>query len=86
MNWDTACRPTNDPVQPPNKICLVQAAEKNIYFGHSSKKDNHPGPLPQQGFCTSLQIGDELGVTCRQTKQRVFLPSKGPLILNIRFS
>ena len=29
---------------------------KKIYVGHSSKKDNHLGPLPQQGFCTSLQI------------------------------
>ena len=29
---------------------------KKIYFGHSSKKDNHPGPLPQQGFCNSLHI------------------------------
>ena len=29
---------------------------KKTYFGHSSKKDNHPRPLPQQGFCTSLQI------------------------------
>ena len=39
-------------------------------WGHSSKKDNHPGPFPQQGFCTSLQIWDELGVTW-QTKQIV---------------
>ena len=29
---------------------------KSTYFGHSSIKDNQPGPLPQQGFCTSLQI------------------------------
>ena len=54
MKWDTACRPTDDPfwaflspsaqepVQAPNNICLVLAAEKNIYIGHSSKKDNHP--------------------------------------------
>ena len=102
MVRDTAWRPTDDPfsallspgvqepVQPPNNIFLVLAAEKNIYFGHSSKKDSHPGPLPQQGFCTSLQIWDELNVTW-QTKQIVyyyffFLPSQGPLILNIRFS
>ena len=45
-----------DPAQPPNKICLVKAAEKKKYSGHSSKKDNHPGPFPQQGFCISLQI------------------------------
>ena len=70
MVRDTAGRPTGDPfsdflspgaqepVQPPNNICLVWAAEKkkNIYFGHSSKKDNHSCTLPQQGFCTSLQI------------------------------
>ena len=59
---DTACRPTDDPfsaflspgaqepVQRQNNICLVQVAEKKIYFGHSSKKDNHPGPFSQQGF------------------------------------
>ena len=44
---------------------------KKTYFGHSSKKDNHPRPLPQQGFCTSLQIWDELGVTWQTIKQRV---------------
>ena len=44
---------------------------KKTYFGHSSKKDNHPRPLPQQCFCTSFQIWGELGVTW-QTKQRVF--------------
>ena len=61
MKWDTACRPTNDPfwaflspgaqdpVQPPNNIYLFRQLKKN-YFGHSSKKDNHPGPLPLQGF------------------------------------
>ena len=95
MKWDTACRPTDDPfwaflspsaqepVQAPNNICLVLAAEKNIYIGHSSKKDNHPRPLPQQGFCTSLKIWDELGVTWQTMKQRGFLPSQGPLNLNI---
>ena len=68
MVRDTACRPTDDafsallspgaqgPVQPPNNIFLVEAADENIYFDHSSKKDNHPFPLPQQGFCSSLQI------------------------------
>ena len=55
---------------------------KKAYFGHSSKKDNHPRPLPQQCFCTSFQIWGELGVTW-QTKQRVFLPSQRPLNLNI---
>ena len=44
---------------------------KKIYFGHSFKKDNHPCPLPQQGFCTSLQIWNELGINW-QTKQRFF--------------
>ena len=32
--------------------------------------------LPQQGFCISLQIGDELGVTW-QTKQRGFFAISG---------
>ena len=35
------------------------------------QKDNHPSPLPQQGFFISLQIWDELGVIW-QTKQRYF--------------
>ena len=34
----------------------VRYIEVPLYFGHSSKKDNHPGLLPQQGFNTSLQI------------------------------
>ena len=34
----------------------VRYIEVPLYFGHSSKKDNHPGLLPQQGFYTSLQI------------------------------
>ena len=73
MVWDTACRPTDDPfwavlspgaqepVQPPNNICSLSAAEKKN-FRHSSKKDNHPGPLLQQGFCTSPENCDELSV------------------------
>ena len=59
MKWDTACRPTDGPfwaflspgaqgpVQPP-KFNL--GSWKKIYFGHSSKKDNHPCLLPQQDF------------------------------------
>ena len=60
--------------------------KKNIYFGHSSTKDNHPGPLLQQGFCTSSEIWHELSVTW-QIKWRLFflvLPSQRPPILNIR--
>ena len=45
--------------------------KKNIYFGHSSTKDNHPGPLLQQGFCTSSEIWHELSVTW-QIKWRLF--------------
>ena len=44
---------SQEPVQPPDNICSLSAAGKNTYFGRSSKNDNHPGPLPQQGFCTS---------------------------------
>ena len=97
MVWDTACRPTDDPfwavlspgaqepVQPPNNICSLSAAEKKK-FRHSSKKDNHPGPLLQQGFCTSPENCDELSVA-GQTVIAVFfsvLPSQGPPVLNIR--
>ena len=50
MNWDTACRPTNDPfwaflspgaqdpVQPPNNTCLVQAAEKHLFWAFIQKR------------------------------------------------
>ena len=30
--------------------------KKKNWGGRSSKKDYHPGPFPQKGFCTSLQI------------------------------
>ena len=74
MEWDTGCRPTDDPFW--TFLSLgAQAAPKQyllVYFGQSSKKDNHPGPFPQQGSCTSLQIWDELGVTW-QTMQIVVL-------------
>ena len=72
LKWDTACRPTDyllwaflspDAQEP--------GSWKKIYFGHSWRIDNHTGPFPQQGFCTSLHISDELGVTW-QTKKRVF--------------
>ena len=71
---------------PPNNICLFHAPKK-IYIGHLSEEDNHLDLLPQQGFYTSSQIWDQLGVTS-QTKQRVFfLPwvffCQGPLISNI---
>ena len=45
--------------------------KKKKYFGHSSTKDNHPGPLLQQGFCTSSEIWHELSVTW-QIKWRLF--------------
>ena len=79
MEWDTACRPTDDPfwaflspsaqepVQPPNNVCLVLGIHP---------KDNHPGPLPRKGFCTSLPAWDKLSVTW-QTKPRFFLAISG---------
>ena len=82
--WGFLSPGAQQPVQPSNNICLVYAAKKYmyIYFMHSSEKDNHPSPLPQQGFCTSLQIWDELSVTWQTTQRFVFcLPSQGPLIL-----
>ena len=64
-----------------NLNCYCQSCIARAIY--RSKKDNHPRPLPQQGFCTSLQIWDELGVTWQTVKQRVvvvvvFLPSQGP--------
>ena len=49
------------------------------YFGHSSKKYNHPRRLPQQGFCTSLQIWDELSFTWQTIKQRAFFAISGAI-------
>ena len=69
ITWCTGASST------PKQYFLVWAAKK-VHFGHSPRKDNHACPLPQQGFCTSLQIGDELGVTW-QTKQRVFCHLRG---------
>ena len=44
---------------------------KKFILGIHPKTISIPAPLPQQGFCTSLQIWDELGVTW-QTKQIFF--------------
>ena len=93
MKWDTVCRPTDDPFwaflspgeqEPvhPQTIFVYFRQLKKIYIGHSSIKDNHPGLLPLQGFCASLQIWDQLGVTW-QTKHTLFFASQGPLILSI---
>ena len=60
----------------PPKKCVYFRQLKKIYVGHASKKDNHPGPLPQQDFCTSLQIWNELYVNW-QTKQRFFCHLRG---------
>ena len=50
------------------------------------QKEKFSGPLPQQGFCTFLQIWDELGATSQTKQGFFFLPFQEPLILNIRFS
>ena len=62
MKWDTACRTTNepfwaflspgaqDPVQPPNNICLVQAAEKKNILGIHPKKIIIPAPFYSKAF------------------------------------
>ena len=60
MKWDTACRPTDYPFyaitwcarasSTPKQYLFSLGSWKKIYFGHSSKKDHHPGLLPQQDF------------------------------------
>ena len=60
----------------PKQYLFSLGSWKKNYFGHSSKKDNHPDPLPQQGFCIFLQIWNELGVNW-QTKQRFFCHLRG---------
>ena len=61
MNWDRACRPTDDPFwaflspgaqEPvhPQTLFVYFGQLKNIYIGHASKRHNDPGLLPQQGF------------------------------------
>ena len=59
MKWDTACRPTDYPFyaitwcarasSTPKQYLFSLGSWKKIYFGHSFKKVNHPGLLPQQG-------------------------------------
>ena len=91
MKWDTACRPTDDPfwaflspsaqepVQPPNNICLVLAAEKNIYIGHSSKKDNHP--FHSKAFVLLYKFETSWALLGRLSRFFFFFwPSQGPLI------
>ena len=78
----------------PQTIFVSLGSWKTNILDIHPKKDDHSDPFPQQGFCTSLQIWNELGVTW-QTKQIlcfffvclffVFFPSQG-LILHIRFS
>ena len=99
MEWDTTFRPKDDPFwvfflstsaqQPeassnPKQYLFSLHSWKKYLFGHSSRKDNHPGPLPQQGVCNSLQIWDELGVTW-QTKQRAFFAISGASNFKQRF-
>ena len=90
MKWDTACRRTDDPfwaflspsaqepVQPPNNICLVLAAEKNIYIGHSSKKDNHP--FHSKVFVLLYKFETCWALLERLSRFFFFWPSQGPLI------
>ena len=73
--WAFLSPDAQQPVQP-QTIFVWLGSWKKYVLGIHPKKDNHPGPLPQQGFCTSLQIWDELGVTW-QTKQRFFLTNSG---------
>ena len=94
MKWDTACRPTDDPfwaflspsaqepVQAPNNICLVLAAEKNIYIGHSSKKDNHP--FHSKAFVLLYKFETSRALLGRLSRFFLFLAiSEAPNFLNI---
>ena len=86
MEWDTACRPTDDPfwaflspgaqepVQPPNNVCLVLGIHP---------KDNHPGPFQGKAFVLLYQLETSWALLGRRSRG-FFLPSQGSL--NIRFS
>ena len=62
MVWGTACRPTDDPfwaflspaaqepVQPPNNICSLSAAEKKYIFGIHLRKIIIPVPFHSKAF------------------------------------
>ena len=50
-----------DQFKPPNIIQYSQL--EKIYFGHSSKKDSHPGLLPQQDFEQDFKHFKQLFVT-----------------------
>ena len=97
MNWNTVCRPTDDPfcaflspgaqepVQPPNNICLVYAAEKKCFLGIHPKKIIIPPPFGTARllyFFTNLRRAG-LYLAGRLYAEASFLPSQGPLILNI---
>ena len=66
----------------PQTIFVQFRQLKKIYFGHSSKKDNHTGPLPQQSFCTSYKFETSWALLSRLSGG-FFLPCQGPLILVI---
>ena len=84
--WAFLSPGAQEPVYP-QTIFVYFTRLKKIYIGHLSEEDNHLDLLPQQGFYTSSQIWDQLGVTW-QTKQRGFFCHgfffcQGPLISNI---
>ena len=98
MVWDTACRPTDDrfwafsspgaqkPAEPPNNICSLSAAEKNIYIlGIHLRKIIIPVPFYSKAFVL-LQKFDTSWALIGRLSRLFFsvLPSQGLPILNIR--
>ena len=68
----------------PQTIFVKFRQLKKIYIWAFTQKRYHPCPLPQQGFCNSLQIQFETSWALLGRLNRGFvLPSQGPLILNI---
>ena len=74
-------RSSQKPVQTPNNICLVYAAEKNIFLGIHPEKIIIPAPFHSKAFVT-LYKSEMSWALLGRLSRGLFLPSQGPLILN----
>ena len=60
--------------------------KKNIYFWHSSTKDNHPGPLLQQDFCILPQKFETSWALLGRLSRGFFLVLPSPGASNFKHS
>ena len=87
MNWDTACRPKNDPfwaflshgaqdpVQPPNKICVVSLGSwKKYILGIQPKKVIIPAPFHSKAFVLLYKFETSLALIGRLSRSFFAIP------------